>query len=580
MKTTEERNQTDAIWLWPSAIDATLQAKLCAELSISPLTADVLIRRGFDTPEAAYAFLNPTLDQLHDPRLLPDFEPACRAILAAREAGDIIAIHGDYDVDGVTSTSLLTRFLRRIGCKVTPHVPHRIKEGYGIHLTAVEWAVKEGAKVFLTCDCGIKAHEQIREVRAAGMIPLVTDHHQVGDSLPDAEAIVNPHRADSDYPFAELSGVGVVLKLCAGITEELGHKSRDFYRAYLDLATLGTVADVMPLEGENRVIVALGLPELRQSKKAGIVALKEVSDLAEAPTLVTSDIGFRLGPRINAVGRIDDASIALDLLLTDNLTEARNIAKRLDDVNQERKEMQAKALEGAIESVLAQGLHERNVIFVHSKEWHSGLVGIVAGKLVERFRRPSFVGSESNGTIKASGRSIPGFDLGEAIRRFEGVHEGGGGHELAAGLAVRADRVDELSQLFDEMGAEVLKPEDFIPKVVIDANAETSDCTMTRLQELKRLEPFGNCNPEPVFGLKAVRITDVVPTSKPEHVRIQFSDGRSTVSAMAFGMGETIAQMDTSREVDLAVTISENWFRGTAKLQVTVKAISGTGQNG
>ena len=399
-------------WIWPTSNEA--QVNSFAELlSVTPLVAQILLRRGIADATAAEAFLNPSYDHFHDPRLLPDYHAAVKEILGARERGETIAVHGDYDVDGVTSAALFTRYLRRIGCTVAPHVPHRVTEGYGIHLDAVEWARKQGAKLFLTCDCGISAHEQIEAIKVAGMVPVVTDHHSVKDTLPGAAAVVNPHRADSVYPFSELSGVGVVLKLCAGITEELGHKAKDFYRAFLDLATLGTVADVMPLVGENRTIVSLGLPALAQSRKIGIQALLETCDLLSANRITARDIGYRIGPRINAAGRIDDSALALELLLTEDRVRARELAMQIEQINADRREQQIKACEEAREMVVATEADRFNVIVVASPDWHPGLVGIVAGKLVDAFRRPAFVGSvNQHGIAKTSARSIPGFDLG------------------------------------------------------------------------------------------------------------------------------------------------------------------------
>ncbi|MES1227275.1 MAG: DHH family phosphoesterase, partial [Armatimonadota bacterium] len=312
---------TPTLWSWPTyAGEAIL--KLRVELGLSEVLAQALVARGLTDVSEVEKFLNPSVDQFHDPRLLPDYDQAVKAILNAKETGQQIYVHGDYDVDGVTSTALFTRFLKRIGCKVVPHVPHRLREGYGIHLDAVRWAKEQGSEVFLTCDCGVKAHEQIEAVREAGMVAVVTDHHAIGETLPEAVAVVNPHRTDSKYPFSELSGVGVVFKLCAGITQELGLDVNKFYRAYLDLAVLGTVADVMPLIGENRVITALGLQQLQYTRKEGLKALISVSQLNDVPKFSSRDIGYRLGPRINAVGRIDDPTVALDLLLTEDQDEA------------------------------------------------------------------------------------------------------------------------------------------------------------------------------------------------------------------------------------------------------------------
>jgi single-stranded-DNA-specific exonuclease len=283
-------------------------------LGTRPLLGAVLAARGFGADETTEAFLDPGLERLHEPRLLPDFEPAMREILGAKERGETIFVHGDYDVDGISSTALFSRFLTAIECKVITHVPHRTREGYGIHASAVDAAAASGAKLFLTCDCGVSAFEQVDRAKEAGMRVVVTDHHTIGATLPRAEAVVNPHRSDSDYPFQDLSGSGVVLKLCAGIAEALGLPLEKFYRAYLDLAVLGTVADVMPLLGENRVIAKHGLKSLGETKKEGLKALIAEAGLADraGEGFRARDIGFGLGPRLNAAGRIDDARAAAD----------------------------------------------------------------------------------------------------------------------------------------------------------------------------------------------------------------------------------------------------------------------------
>lgn len=562
-----------AVWTW-ATVGADSVDRLRAELGVSEMLARALVFRGLEDPAEADTFLNPSEDQLHDPRLLPDFAAACAAILGAKERGELIYVHGDYDVDGVTSTALFTRFLTRIGCRVAPHVPHRLREGYGIHLDAVGWAKEQGAKLFLTCDCGITAHDQIRAVREAGMVAVVTDHHGLAETLPDAAAVVNPHRQDSQYPFVELSGVGVVFKLCAGITQELGLDVSKFYRAYLDLAVLGTVADVMPLVGENRVITALGLPLLQQTRKAGLRALIEVSKLSDAQKFTSRDIGFRLGPRINAVGRIDDPTVALDLLLTDDVEQARTHAEFLDKVNTERREHQAKAVEQATAQVLSRGSEKDNVIFVWAEDWHPGIVGIVAGKLVEKFGRPSFVASvNAEGVARASARSIAGFDLGEALKAHKHLILGGGGHELAAGLSAPAADLEKLAKSLHDYAGAILPSDAFVPRVSVDVEAGLDSVSFSGLRELEKLEPFGAANREPVLGVRGVTLQDVTPTSNPDHVRMRLWDGKSSTQVMGFGKGAELQAYARGDVVDVAVRLSEGSYLGRPQLTVALEAI-------
>ena len=310
-------------WMAPERQPAK-ERVLQEALGVPPLLACVLVQRGYEDPKAAYEFLNPSLDNLGAPQKLPDYEQAQKEILSARERGQLVYVHGDYDVDGVTSAALLSRFLTSVGAKVKTHVPHRTREGYGIHLMAVKEAAEAGAKLFLTCDCGISANEQVEAAKEAGMRVVVTDHHTLGETLPEAHALVNPHRPGSEYPFQELSGVGVAFRLCEGLTAELGYKIDNYRRAFLDLTVLGTVADVMPLVGENRIITRHGLLQLWETKKEGLRALLRESKVQEecGGILRAWHIGFMLGPRLNAAGRIDDAARSLNLLMTSDRGEA------------------------------------------------------------------------------------------------------------------------------------------------------------------------------------------------------------------------------------------------------------------
>jgi single-stranded-DNA-specific exonuclease len=548
------------------------EERLCTELGVSSLVSAVLVGRGLSVPEDAQAFLNPTLDDLHDPSLLPDFRPAVDAILAAREAGEKIYVHGDYDVDGVTSAALFTRFLGKIGCDVTPHVPHRMREGYGIHASAVESAKNLGAKLFLTCDCGVSAFEQVAAARDAGMKVVVTDHHEVGSEVPTAEAVVNPHRPESQYPFDQLSGVGVVFKLCAGITEELGHKKESFYRAYLDLAVLGTVADVMPLVGENRVITRYGLAQLAGTRKAGLLALMDVSGAREK-RLTARTIGFQLGPRINAVGRIDDAGLALDLLLTEDRVEARKLADILDQHNTDRRAEQNRMLEEALEEAEMQVRAGSPVIVLAREGWHPGIIGIVAGKLVDRFRRPSFVVTiGDDGQARGSARSIEGFNLAEAIESARDHLTSGGGHEMAAGFSLGRDGIGALTETLGRHAGALLKPEDFLPRYHIDAVVSGEEAGPQAFAQFALLEPFGQANPEPLFATYSARMLDVVPTSNPDHVRVtvEAADG-SVRKGMAFGIGRALAALDQRDRVDLAFSMEENEWNGSRQFRWIVR---------
>lgn len=552
--------------------DRLAEDSLRAELDIEPIVAAVLANRGVTSAEKAHKFLDPNLDDLHDPSLLPDYSEAANVILGARERKDTIYVHGDYDVDGVTSTALFTKFLKAVKCEVVPHVPHRVKEGYGIHLDAIQWAKEKGAKVFLTCDCGSSAIEQVKAAQEAGMDVVVTDHHQVGSQIPGAHAFVNPHRSDSGYPFKDLCGVGVALKLCAGLTRDLGHNVESFYKAYLDLAVLGTVADVMPLVDENRVITKFGLGRLKDTKKAGLRALLAVSELGNSPSLTTRHIGFQLGPRINAVGRIADSSVALDLLLTENETVAWNLAKSLDDVNRTRRLEQDRTIQAALMFVEESRMDEDFVILVADAAWHPGVIGLVAGRLVEKFNRPSFVLTiDAEGVAKGSARSIPGFDVGECVHAAEGILSKGGGHEMAAGFSLPAERISEFKTFLESRARGLLTSHDLLRKIDVDFEVAAEEVDARAIQALTALEPFGTANPDPVFCCRGVILESCQATSKPEHVRFSVSTADGERRGMAFGLGESLGKVPLGTSLDIVFQGEANVFNGQTSFRWTMR---------
>jgi single-stranded-DNA-specific exonuclease len=545
------------------------------ELGIPAIVAAVLAQRGYTDPAKAHVFLNPSLDQLHDPASLPDYAAARDAILGAKERQELIYVHGDYDVDGVTSAAILSRFLRAVGCKVHTHVPHRMKEGYGIHRSAVEAAQAAGAKLFLTCDCGVGAHEQVEMAKAAGMTVVVTDHHSIGGSLPDAAAVINPHRTDSAYPFAELSGAGVVFKLCEGLAKELGLPLNQYYQRYLDLAALGTIADVMPLVGENRIIARFGLQCLPQTRKAGLQALmKEAKVSVDAGKPLRSyHVGFVLGPRLNAAGRLDDAAIALRLLLENDDEAACELARQIEEVNTARRAEQQRIIDEAVEKVLSTGAHNRNVIVVGNQGWHAGVVGIVAGRLVEQFRRPTFVMTiDDKGVAKGSARTIPNFHLADAIRAHSDLFLSGGGHAMAAGCSFEAERIGEVQNALHDYASGFLTEEDFVPAVRADMELSPDEVTLQAVEALSQMEPFGCENPEPLFVARDITLSQVLPTKNPAHARLLLRAGRSpAVPGIAFGIGERLANTGAGVVADLLFQPTVEEWKGMRSLKWQVK---------
>lgn len=548
------------------------EAHLMSELGLPRVVARILTRRGMTDPVEAERFLNPSIEQLHDPKLLPDYAIARDEILGARERGDLIFVHGDYDVDGVTSTAIFSRFLKKIGANVDQHVPHRLKEGYGISRFAVEKAHASGAKLFLTCDCGISAHDSVAYAQELGMRVVITDHHHVPEVMPPALAVVNPHRTDSVYPFADLCGAGIALKLCAGIAEDAGFRLDQFYRAFLDLAAIGTVTDVMPLVDENRTIVALGLKTLATSTKPGIKALVQNALGPKAASGVTSrHIGFQLGPRLNAVGRIDDCAIALSLLLETDYDKAKQIADNLEVFNQDRRDEQTRMTEEAIEMVLKDNLQDQPAIVIGSKSWHSGIIGIVAGKVLDRFYRPTFVCSLSEGSGKASGRSIVGYNMAHALTRMTDLFTNHGGHELAAGFGFLPENFDQIRQAITEDAGRTLSEEQLVRTRHADAEIDLEDLTLESVSFLDRLAPFGQANGEPVFTSFGVKLVSINPMRDPNHRKLLFKTGAGkTIEGNAFNLGDYMNDLRSGDVLDIQYSTEINTYREPSVV-VTIK---------
>jgi single-stranded-DNA-specific exonuclease len=554
--------------------DAAAEARLTSELKITPLVAALLANRGYADPGEAQVFLTPSLHRLHDPSLLPDYELAKAEILGAVQEKSLIYVHGDYDADGVTSTAILYRFLNKLGANVHAHVPHRMLEGYGIHPDAVDKAHAMGAKLFLTCDCGISAHEQVAKAREFGMRVVITDHHQPKPTLPIAHAIVNPHRSDSTYPFNELSGAGVALKLCAGLFRDLGHSEDVFYRRFVDLAALGTVADMMPLVDENRVIAKFGVERIADSDKTGIRALLAVSGLTNQ-TLKATHIGFQLAPRLNAVGRIDDAKMAYRLLVSADDSESRELAGVLEEHNQQRKLEQEKTTREAIEEVREQGLSDSFVIMVAKEGWGPGVVGLAAGKVLEEYRRPTFVLTvdPESGKLKGSARSIEGFHLAHAMHELKDLMDGGG-HAMAAGCSFPKENLDEIRKRMDEIARKTLQESDFVPTIKTDIEAKAEEVNERVLAEIEGLAPFGIGNPEPTFLVRDITIGSIRPMRNPAHVNVVLRpESGGNIDAICFGQGEYFSSLGTGAKVDLAVQPEINEFNGRRTFRWRVKGV-------
>jgi single-stranded-DNA-specific exonuclease len=567
-----QRVRTTERWVVrePHPAEETLQK----ELGIQRLLAAALVDRGILAPEDATEFLNPSLDSLHSPRLLPNCDEAVRILMEAREKGQRVFVHGDYDVDGVTSAAIWARALRRLGFDVIAHVPHRIKQGFGVHESAVFEAMQQQAKVLLTCDCGSSAIEAVKRAKQFGMRVVITDHHEFGREIPAADAIVNPHLPGNRYPFPFLSGAGVAFKVAQQVAEECGATVRQFQRAFLDLACLGTIADVVPLHGENRVIAHFGLMALRRTKKVGIQALMRVAQIEPGGTVSSAEVGWRLGPRLNAAGRVDDAAIALQLLLTDDPDEAQALAQRLDELNEARRSEELRILEQAEETIQEHNLAAEPLIMVFAEDWHRGVVGIVAGRICERYNRPALVAAVDPelGIAFGSARSPEAYNLHDALMLHREMFRSCGGHARAAGFSVSSDALEEVRTALVQHAGAVLQPEDLIPTRRATAAVTPAEVVHRSFIELEKLEPLGEANPKPLFFMPRVRLIEIQPTSNPEHIRFRIEAPRP-VYGIGFRSAQLFEEFRPGDEVDLLFRAEINRYNGNEYPQILLEGI-------
>ena len=546
---------------------ADLVNLMSGSLNVPPVLSRLLVQRGYDSVERAKQFLRPTLDALSDPSSLPDMERAVELIADTVRSGDRILINGDYDVDGQCATALLTRTLRAAGADVVPFIPHRTRDGYDLGPAGVRAAAEAGVRLVITCDCGSRAHEAIDALRAAGRRVVVTDHHVPG-ALPQADAIVNPRRGDPDAPTYDLCGAGVAFKLAQALAPVLGLPAA-FPFHLIDLAALATVADVVPLVQENRILVRHGLRKLVETRWPGLRALIDTVGLA-GKEIRAGQVGFVLGPRLNAAGRIGDAMDGLALLLADDDEEARTRARQLETLNAQRQELDQRILDGALRMVDEEVDLDRDFGIVLARDdWHAGVIGIVASRLVERFARPAILVAIENETGKGSGRSIPSFDLHDALTACAPHLVRYGGHRMAAGLTIERSRLGPFREAFNAVAVDRLSADDLIPTQRVDAvvGLDAMDEPLERL--LRHLEPCGMGNPGPVFGVRGARIRDPKAVGT-NHLRFTLDDGGTRLAAIAFGWADRVEPSWSESPVDVAFRLDANEWRGTSTLQARV----------
>ncbi|MGQ9656754.1 MAG: single-stranded-DNA-specific exonuclease RecJ [Fimbriimonadales bacterium] len=550
--------------------DEAQATQLANELNISRVLARLLIARDYTDPESAYRFLNPSLNDLADPNRLPNIEPAVRRLALAIERKEPVLVYGDYDVDGITATALWLTVLRRLGVPAEAYIPHREHEGYDLHPNAIGAAQRIGAQLVLTCDCGTRAHAAVDALGAAGLEVIITDHHEPGDRLPNALAVVNPKRADSCYPFRELSGVGVAFRVAEALLMARNLTRNGLYKKMLDLVALGTVADVMPLIGENRVLVKLGLERLYKTEREGLKALKHIAGIKGYPT--ARDIGFGLAPRMNAAGRLEDATLALQLLLEEDPKTAHQIALTLHEHNRMRQALQDEALQEAIAQIERENLTRHRALVVHSPHWRHGIVGLIAGKLMNRYYRPvaAITLDTESGIARGSMRSIPEFNLTTLIAHMKPLCLKCGGHAAAGGFAIALEHLDALRDAITAFADARLTDEDLIPTLEIDQEIEARDTTTRLVQEISMLEPFGTGNERPLFLCRDVEVLGSKTSTNGKHLFLKVrSEGSLVYDAVLWDGGDYTLEPQT--RVDLVFDIEEDTYTGYGAVRWIVK---------
>ena len=545
-------------------------ADLAQTLAINPIIAQLLLLRDVDTAEKAREFLSARLSSLPDPSLLPDMELACQRIYQALQQNERIAIHGDYDVDGITGCTLLVEVLRALGADVEYHIPLRMKDGYGLSADAMHQSAVTGCRLAISVDCGVSALVEADLAQELGIDLIITDHHQPPETLPHCLALINPHLPNNQFPWTDLSGVGVAFFLLAGLRRCLRdnnyfvNRTEPDLRHSLDLVALGTIADIVPLGGVNRMLVRTGLELLENGSRPGIAALKKVADVKK---VTSGTVGFRLAPRLNAVGRLEDATLGVQLLLGTENEETTALAGMLDEFNRDRQKIEQQTLDQAL-AMLDSEEDDRYTIVLACEDWHSGVIGIVASRLVERYNRPTvLIALESGKPGKGSARSISGFHLFNAFNACSEHFCGFGGHAMAAGLSIDADNIAAFRDQFEQEARQQLSQNDLIPVSHHDGEISLDQLSLPLLDQIDQINPFGMGNPQPAFVSRACQVYN--PRILVEkHLKFEVEQSGMRVDCIAFGQAEQFDRLNGS--IDILYRPGINEWRGNKTLQLQI----------
>ena len=558
-------------WVFPEKTNPEAVRNLKDQFNLHTLIAQILIQRQIEQADQIRRFFNPSLDDLYDPFLIPDMDKAVERILKALRDGENILIYGDYDVDGVTSVSILYDGLFRMGGKVSFFIPSRFKEGYGVSNAGVRIARNRDVSLLITVDCGITAVQEVEYAREFGIDVIICDHHEPGEEVPKAVAVVNPKLMKSEYPFRELAGCGVAFKVLQAVTRKIGLEKTYAYK-YLDLVALGTAADIVQLTDENRILVKYGLEKLQSKERPGVYALAQSSGLIDREITV-SVIVFVIAPRLNAVGRISNAKKAVHLLTTDSMQQARNIARILEKENKKRKDIDEITFQSVKDIIDREiDLDSTRVIVLAHKDWHPGVIGIVASRIMEKYSRPTLLISIQDGIGKGSARSTQNFDIYRAFSKLKHLFIAFGGHRFAAGVTIKEENIPLLAREINEISEAFLEVEDMVPKLQIDAEVEFDQFNPQFFNGLKRLAPYGPSNMRPVFISRNLQLFGNAMVIGNNHLKVKFKQKAVVLDAIGYHLGEYVDVLNRPHSyINCAYVIDENTWNGQTTIQMKIK---------
>ena len=550
--------------------NSEIVAKLSAEINVSEAIATILVQRGVDTFEKAKAYFRPQLSDLHDPFLLKDMDLAYYRIKKAITDHEKMMVYGDYDVDGTTAVSIVYSYFVTLNPDIEYYIPDRYKEGYGISKMGIDYAHENGISLIIALDCGIRSNELVDYANTLGIDFIICDHHLPGDILPNAHAILNPKRRDCTYPYKELSGAGIGFKLVQGYSKKEGFPE-DKILEYIYLVAVSIASDMVDMQGENRVLAYFGLKKLNENPSAGLQSLIEVGPKKKKYSI--QDIIFGIGPKINAAGRISDATAAVRVLIAKEYTSARQLTRVLNERNTERKELDNDITKNAVDMVEGTVcMSERKSIVIRGEAWHKGVIGIVASRMVEQFYKPTIVFSQNDGMLTGSARSVKNFDIHEAITECSQWVEQFGGHKYAAGLSIKAENFDAFSEQFESVVVSDIQEASLLPEVEYDLDISLEMLTPKFLDLINQMSPFGPGNPLPIFHSKELRSNNSPRVLKDRHLKLQISqNSRHYFDGIGFGLSEHLPVVSNGEIFDACYCIEENDFNGQVKLQLRLK---------